>query len=164
MFHEFNLSFLKEAATLVDSKLQLLELGAEHSEDPDQLGIYDRAEYITGFGLVACQTYIATCVARKRLNKGYLVNIGPRHPCGQSIASLVNALANYWKHSAEWTTPLSKEAQRTVDTISALQVDFRASYVMANSLHALLRPNEPRIQQLIPLLKQWRLALQQHVA
>ena len=160
MLHEFDFSFLNEAATLVDSKLQLLELEAERDEDPDQFGIYDRTEYITGFGLVACQTYIATCVARKRLSKGDAFDLGPRHPGGQSIANLVNALANYWKHGSEWKVPLSPRAQRTVDTISTLQVDVRASYVMANSLHALLRPAEPRIQQLIPLLKQWRSALQ----
>lgn len=157
--HEFDLSFLKQAAKLVDSNLQRLELEEHHSEDPDQFGIYDRVEYITGFGLVACQTYITACVARTPLSKGAALKLGPQHSCGRSIVCLVNALANYWKHSPEWEKHLSKQAQETIGAIAALQVDVHAPYVAMNSLWALLRPGKPRIERLIPFLKQWHSAL-----
>jgi hypothetical protein len=45
---------LNDAAAFVDSKLDLLEESARKSADPDSDGIYDRAEYLAGFGFVAC--------------------------------------------------------------------------------------------------------------
>lgn len=158
--HDFDLSFLREAARLVDARLQFLDEDAAESEDPDQFGIYDSATYITGFGFVACQTYMAACIARTRLRKCDALDLGPRHSCGQSVACLVNALANYWKHFPEWAAPLSSQAQQTIDTISTLhQGVMPSSYVVANSLHTLLHPNERRIESLIPLLEQWNAVL-----
>lgn len=160
LFHEFDLSFLKNAAALVDSKLRVLELEARSSPDPDALGTYDKAEYITGFGLVACQTYIAACVSRAGIDRSQALDLGPMHHCGLSMVTLVNALANYWKHSQDWIHPLSKTAQKTVDTITTLYPDTEASYLTTNALAALLQPSEPRIGRVIPFLKQWRDSLQ----
>jgi hypothetical protein len=155
MAHQFDLSFLEDAAGLVDTTLQRLELEAKRVEDPDQIGTFEKTEYIMGFGLVACQTYITACVARTSLSKGAALDIGPQHSCGLSIVCLVNALANYWKHHSEWESPLTGQAQKTVDTIKKLGVEPSGSYVVANSLHALLRPHEPRIRVIVPFLKQW---------
>ena len=155
MVDEFDLSFLGDAASLVDSRLRALELDAKRSEDPDEHGIFDMAEYLTGFGLVACQTYISARVARSRRKKKDALELGPPHACGQSMVSLVYALANYWKHGPEWETPPSKQAQETIDTIAKLGLDLHDSYLATNALSALLRPNEPRIGRVIPFLKQW---------
>ena len=76
------------------------------------------------------------------------------------MVTLVNALANYWKHSQDWIHPLSKTAQKTVDTITTLYPDTEASYLTTNALAALLQPSEPRIGRVIPFLKQWRDSLQ----
>lgn len=160
ILHEFDFSFLRDAATLVDSRLRVLELAAQRSEDPDGQGICDKAEYITGFGFVACQTYIIACVSKSGLSKRKALEFGPFHSCGQSIVSLVNAWANYWKHGPEWGTPMTQQAQETLATISALGIDVCGSYPTTNALAALVRPNEPRLERLIPFLRQWRDSLQ----
>jgi hypothetical protein len=154
--HQFDLSFLEDAVILVDTNLTRLDSEAKRVEDPDQLGTFEKAEYIMGFGLVACQTYITACVSRTALSKGAALNLGPKHSCGLSIVCLVNALANYWKHHSEWESPLTGQAQKTVDAIKKLNVEPSGSYVVANSLHALHRPHEPRMRIIVPFLKQWR--------
>lgn len=156
----FDLLFLKDAATLVDSRLRALEHEAKRSDDPDRDGIYERGEYISGFGLVACQTYMSACIAHSKLDKVTALSLGPSHGCGASMANLIDALANYWKHSAEWTSPPSPIAQRTIATLSKLGLDTRASYFTTNALAALLRPHEPRIKRVIPFLRQWNDSVQ----
>lgn len=152
----FDLLCLTDAATLVDSKLDLLDERAKQSPDPDSDGIYDRAEYLAGFGLVACQTYIIESMSMSNRDRNDALNLGPRHECGQSVAILVNAIANYWKHVPEWTQPLSRRAQVTADLINGLGVDVDSSYVVVNALYELVRPHQPRVRHVIPLLSQWR--------
>jgi hypothetical protein len=156
----FELSFLREAAALVDSKLAQLDMHARASDDPDGSGIFDEAEYISGFGLVACQAYVTGSISRSNFDKREALALGPKHACGHSISYLVNAGANYWKHSSEWDHPLSKRAQETANAVSSLGVDLDAPYVIVNALAEILRPGEPRIERLIPFLSQWHAALQ----
>lgn len=156
---QFDLSCLHDAAALVDSKLDLLDRRARESPDPDADGIYDRAEYLAGFGLVACQVYIAEAIALSGRDRDQALKLGPQHGCGHSVATLVNAIANYWKHAPEWTSPLSRRAQNTADLIAALGVDVDSSYVVVNALAELVRPREHRVRFVIPFLSQWRQAL-----
>ncbi len=160
----FELSFLREAAALIDSKLAELDLQANAIEDPDGLGVFDEGEYMIGFGLVACQAYVTGSISRSNLDRKAAFALGPKHACGHSIAYLVNACANYWKHSSEWDRPLSRRAQETADAVSSLGVDLEASYVIANALAEILRPAEPTIARLIPFLSQWHVALQSGAA
>jgi hypothetical protein len=159
---DFDLSFLREASLLVDARLRSLEAQAKRSDDADGMGIFDRSEYISGLGLVACQTYITACIARSTLRreKEAALNLGPRHSCGASVAYLVNALANFWKHSSEWSSPLSPRAQRTMDTVSLLHPDCQAPYFATIALATLLRPGEPRIARILPFLAQWNEAVE----
>ena len=155
----FDLSCLTDAATLVDSKLQLLDERAKQSADPDSEGIYDRAEYLAGFGLVACQAYIAESISMSGRDRAEALDLGPRHECGHSIAALVNAAANYWKHASEWKNPLSRRAQRTADLLADLGIDVGSSYVAVNALSEIVRPQKHRVCYLVPFLSQWRKAL-----
>ena len=159
VFDSFELSFLRDAAALVDSRLTALEQQARRIDDPDGKGIFDEAEYMTGFGLVACQAYITGSISRSTRDRKVALTVGPQHDCGRSIAYLVNAGANYWKHSSEWEAPLSRRAQETADAISSLGVDLDAPYVMVNALAVILRPSDPRIGRLLPFLSQWHAAL-----
>lgn len=156
---QFDLSCLSDAAKLVDSKLDILDQRARASLDPDADGIYDRAEYLAGLGMVACQAYIAEAIAMSGRDRDQALKLGPQHGCGHSIATLVNATANYWKHAPEWTNPLSRRAQATADLISRLGVDIDSSYVVVNSLAELVRPRQHRVRYIIPFLSQWRQAL-----
>jgi hypothetical protein len=103
MVIDFDLDFLQAAAVLVDTRLERLDKEAEASPDPDAFGIFDQVEYITGFGFVACQTYITAIASRRKLQKREALALGPKHRTGRSMAQLTNAAANHWKHSAEWS-------------------------------------------------------------
>ena len=156
---DFDLNFLMGAVALIDANLELLDGKANASPDPDAFGIFDEIEYLTGFGFVACQTY-ATAVTswtKFRGEKREALALGPKHRTGLSMIQLINAAANHWKHSPEWSldTPTT-QARQTLEVISSLGVDPNHSYPVANMLHEMLAPDTARFANLIPLLTQWR--------
>jgi len=159
---EFDLDFLRGAAALVDASLERLDREAGASLDPDAFGFFDKAEYLTGFGFVACQTYVTAVASRSKLKakKRDALAVGPKHRTGQPMAQLINAAANHWKHSPEWSldTPTT-QAKQTLDVIAALGVDTSGSYPLANMLYKMLAPHPARFANLIPFLAQWRDAL-----
>jgi hypothetical protein len=160
MVVDFYLDFLQDAVALVDTRLECLDAQAEASPDPDAFGIFDRVEYLTGFGFVACQTYLTATVSRFKLKKFEALELGPKHRTGCSMAQLTNAAANHWKHSAEWSlNALTTQAKQTLEVISSLGVDTTASYPVANAMHEILKPHPVRFSNLIPFLTQWRNAL-----
>jgi hypothetical protein len=67
MILDFDLDFLRDAAALVDVRLERLDEEATASHDPDAFGVFDQAEYITGFGFVACQTYTTAIMSSCKL-------------------------------------------------------------------------------------------------
>ena len=160
MIIDFDLDFLGDAAALIDAGLERLDREANASPDPVEFGVFDQVEYIAGFGFVACQTYATAVVSRRKLDKGAALALGPKHRAGRSIAQLVNAAANHWKHSSEWPrdAPTSR-AMQTIEVIQSLGVDANGSYPLANSLYEILRPLPARFANLIPFLIQWRDAL-----
>ena len=154
---ESDTGFLREAAALVDNRLDKLYRDAKNHPDPDSYGLIDSSEYITGFGFVACQTYATAILRWSDLNKRKALNIGPKHRNGRPIIELVNACANYWKHNAEWSLDSpSTQAQKTIDIVASLGVDTSGSYPLSNALHHLLEPHPARIRNLIPFLTQWQ--------
>ena len=158
MILDFDLEFLTAATALVDASLERVKAEASSSPDPDAFGIFDETEYLTGFGFVACQTYATAVVSRSRLKgkKHEALALGPKHRTGRSMAQLINAAANYWKHSPEWAfdAPTTQAAQ-TIDVISSLGVAASDSYPVANMLREILAPHRARFENLIPFVKQW---------
>lgn len=156
---DFDLNFLMGAATLIDANLERLDGKANASPDPDAFGIFDEMEYLTGFGFVACQTYATAAASRSKFRgkKREALALGPKHRTGLSTIQLINAAANHWKHSPEWSldTPTT-QAKQTLEVISSLGVDTNHSYPVANMLHEMLAPHPARFANLIPLLTQWR--------
>jgi len=164
MILDFDLNFLESAVALVDGNLARLHNDSHSSPDPDAFGIFDELEYITGFGFVACQTYATAVVSRSNLRnkKHEALALGPKHRTGRSMVQLVNAAANFWKHSPEWSLDApTAQAAHTIEVISSLGVDAHASYPIANALHEILTPHPARFANLVPFLTQWRDALLQ---
>ena len=160
MILDFDLDFLQDAAALVDSRLARLDREANASPDPDAFGVFDQKEYIIGFGFVACQTYATAIVSRSKLEKREALVLGPKHRTGRSMAQLVNAAANHWKHSPEWSLDApTAHAKHTLEMISSLGVDTNGSYPVAIALYEMLTPHPPRFANLVPFLTQWRDAL-----
>ncbi len=159
MILDFDLDFLRGAAALVDASLERLDGKADASPDSDTFGIFDEVEYLTGFGFVACQTYATAVASRGKLKgkKHEALALGPKHRTGRSIAQLIDAAANHWKHSSEWSlnTPTTR-AKQTLEVISSLGVNTNGSYPAANMLYEILAPHPARFANLIPFLTQWR--------
>src|SRR5258708_8989623 len=151
MIVDFDLDFLKAAAALVDSSLDRLHAESRSNPDPDAFGIFDEIEYLAGFGFVACQTYATAVVSQSRLkgNKREALARGPKHRTGQSMARLVNAAANHWKHSPEWALDApTTQAKQTIEVISNLGVDTNDSYPVSNIPRAILPPHNPQFETL----------------
>ena len=157
MILDFDLDFLRAAVALVDERLERLDGKADVSPDPDAFGVFDQAEYITGFGFVACQTYATAVVSRSKLDKQRALALGPKHRKGRSMLQLINAAANHWKHSSEWSVNApAPHAKQTLDVISSLGVDTNGSYPLATTLYEILAPYPTRFANLILFLTQWR--------
>jgi len=76
------------------------------------------------------------------------------------MAQVINAAANHWKHSPEWSLgALTTQAKQPLEVIQSLGVDTNGSYPVANTLHEILRPLPARFANLVPFLTQWRDAL-----
>ena len=159
MILDFDLDFLRSAVSLVDESLERLDGETDASPNPDAFGIFDEVEYITGFGFVACQTYATAAASRSKLKnkKREALELGPKHRTGRSMAELINAAANHWKHSPEWSLDApTTQAKQTLEVISSLGIDTNGSYPVANMLYEILTPHPARFTNLIPFLKQWR--------
>ncbi|MBI4696356.1 MAG: hypothetical protein HY749_20300 [Gammaproteobacteria bacterium] len=159
---DFDLELLKSAVRLVDDRLKNLEAAIARLEAPEVL--FDEAEHVTGFGFVACQTFIATKISASALRgQGReALALGPRHRTGKPMVQIVNAAANYWKHSHQWSIdgPDAK-ASTTIEAIESLGISTTGPfpYATTNVLHEILAPRRARFLYLIPFLKQWRNAL-----
>jgi hypothetical protein len=151
----FQLSFLRDAARLVDSRLREIETIAKRGDIDLAESMYDTGEYLLGFGLVACQQFVSFCISQASVEKKAALSIGPQHACGASMVSLVNALANRWKHEAGWGKRPSPQEMQTIATLTRLGLRADDPYFTASALVMLLRPHAPRIQKVIPFLKQW---------
>ena len=115
----FDLDFLKAALALVDTRLDRLDKEAEENSDwidPDSSGNLDHTEYIIGFGFVACQMYTTAIISRRKIAKGEARALGPKHRTGRSMTELINAAANYWKHSPDWSIDAPSKWKRTRST------------------------------------------------
>lgn len=150
-----DLPLLEEVAAILDAQLKRLELEAGRSDDPDAYGVFDSLEHVAGLGFAACQNYIASWAASCRVSRQLALQLGPKHRTGQPLVALVNAAANYWKHSPEWGNTLTAQAQRTADLFASLGVPV-SEYALINFLHELVRPLPSRFGTLVPFLVHWR--------
>ena len=160
MILDFDLDFLEDAARLS------MQVWSASRGRPRPALIQIRSvstikiEYIAGFGFVACQTYATAIVRRSKLEKSEALTRGPKHRTGRSIVELINAAANHWKHSCEWSLDApTARAKRTLEVIRSLGVDSDGSYPVSNTLYRILTPLPARMANLIPFLAQWRDAL-----
>jgi len=156
---DFELNFLRELMRVVDGHLADLEERAVRCGDPDQFGILDSMEHVTGFGFVACQRYVTAIAGDLRVAKSEALDNGPIHSSRHTVASLVNHAANYWNHADEWSPDASKRAwDRTIAAVVALAGD-RSDYPLISFLSELVAPAQSRFGALVPRLEEWREAV-----
>lgn len=166
-----DLDFLRDIVELLDVRLDEVQQAADSCFDPDQMGCYDDVEYIAGMGFVACQRYLASTYGALGVSKGLAMQKGPRHAGGETIAQIINAGANFWKHSDEWD--LHSRVDRDHAGLSTIQLETIriietvvpwSDYTCTNLLAALVAPGEPRLKDLRPHLEAWRDALDREYA
>jgi len=93
------------------------------------------------------------------VSKRCAFDVGPRYSEEFTFVSVVNAAANWWKHSAEWvgqetTNGLATKTQRiVVETAESLD------YPLSNVLAKLLGTSEITLSALLPNLVLWRSSL-----
>lgn len=163
MILDMDADFMENAFRLVDEQLETLnEIIRDDLRGQGDSAFFDDAEYIYGLGFVLGQRYLtSTCGAFKIVeseDRRKACALGPQTK-GVGTALLVDAAANYWKHSDEWDHQnLSKGQNRTKETIEkvGVKVGF-GEYVGSNVFAAI---GLKKFQDLIPLLKTWSNAVE----
>jgi hypothetical protein len=144
--------FLEKTLAHLDGTLAMVYSQIEKSPDPDGYGLLDDAEFLTGLGFVLCQRYITSTYGFS-LDKSTALAMPPTHPGGKTIAQIVNAVANTWKHSDEWPpdepTPRARPTIDVIETVTPFN-----EYAACSLLHCLT--GSTSLMGLLPMLEEWR--------
>lgn len=153
------LQLLTELLNILDEKVVEVRNLISKSVDPESDGLTDRGEYFIGVGFSVIQQYLTDTLTLTGVSKRKAFDIGPRYSEEFTFISVVNAAANWWKHSAEWvdqetTSTLALQTQRiVVETAESLD------YPLSNVLAKLLGTSEITLCALLPNLVLWRSAV-----
>jgi hypothetical protein len=148
-----HVGFLEDAILLVDNRLSDLEKEESVSPDPDSFGVYDSLDYMCGFGFVACQAYLTGITGFAQIEKKDIFELGPIHRSGKHFIVLINAAANFWKHSDD----PGHQFESCKKKLEALGVNCEpGQYPLMNTLYELLHPHAARFENLLPFMIQWR--------
>ena len=98
-----------------------LEEGEETWEETWE-EIFGYIEHIVGLGFVVLQQYMTVAYGNLQKKKKDVLSKGPKHKDGKTFSEIVNASANYWKHSSEW--PLDKNCRDKDKRIKAIEGYF----------------------------------------
>ena len=142
-----DMDLLVHVVTVLDEQLDRIPERSVEIPDADALGLYDRAEHITGLGFAACQAYMAATYGFIRFSKKVALQLGPGHgPSGRFVADVVNHAANFWKHHSEW--PFHKDVVREQAVRGAfndLGFSVDMDYPLNGILAELAAPDDARI-------------------
>lgn len=153
------LHLLSELLHILDGKIVEVSNLIYKSLDPESDGLADRGEYFIGVGFSVIQQYLTDTLTLTGVNKRSAFDVGPRYSKEFTFVSVVNAAANWWKHSAEWvgqetTNKLALQTQRIVfETVESLD------YPLSNVLAQLLDTSDITLSALLPNLVLWRSAV-----
>lgn len=153
------LQLLSELLNDLDGKVVEVSNLISKSDDPESDGLTDRGEYFIGVGFSVIQQYLTDTLTLTGVSKRRALDIGPRYSEEFTFISVVNAAANWWKHSAEWvgqeiTNGLALQTQRVV-----VEVAESLDYPLSNVLSKLLGTSEITLSALVPNLVLWRSAV-----
>ncbi|KQQ61164.1 hypothetical protein ASF69_01700 [Rhizobium sp. Leaf311] len=155
------LALLTRLLAIVDLELKAVLTDIDISNDAESDGLLDVGEFLIGTGFVAIQRYITSIHTGLGKDRGRALTSQPHINDDVPLAQLLNATANYWKHSDEWyeTTLLKNKhlGDRALDTISVIErVTPVADYTCSNVLAAILNKRDLALSGLLPMLMMWR--------
>ena len=158
-FADGEFQLLSELLAILDGEILRVQKMIRTSDNPDAEGLTDRGEYFIGVGLTAVQQYLTDTLAQTGISKKTALEIGPRYSSENTFVGVVNAAANWWKHSAEWSSQSAERADalRTQQIIT--DVTGSADYALSNVLSNLLGSENVSLGSLVPNLVLWRTAV-----
>lgn len=152
------LQLLSELLATLDNKLVEISSLIVASVDPESDGLTDRGEYFIGVGFSAIQQYLTDTLTHTGISKSRTFDIGPSHSDRLTFVAVLNAAANWWKHSAEWVGPIqSGLALRTQEIV--IEISGTEGYPLSNVLANLQGSSEITLSALLPNLVLWRSAV-----
>lgn len=174
---DYDVDLLKDVLNALEDALIKVDDEIKKSSDPDSLGLFDRGEHIIGLAFTACQKYISSTFGQSGLEKQKAIKLGPMNQHGESYVSIINAVANYWKHCDEWETitalpksdsemveivvrdyaRLDTRSKTTINTIE--KASSWSDYTCSNALAAITKTERISVLALIPILVEWRNAI-----
>lgn len=153
---DYELDLLSTVTSIIDRSIEALINESNSCQDPDAYGIFDKIEHVTGFGFVACQTYINSTYPESNLSKKESLNKGKVHSCGLTYIALINHAANFWKHQGEWVNEgNSKARERIIQSFEELGYPVDLDYPISGCLTE-LTDNSTTFQALQAILEEWR--------
>jgi hypothetical protein len=158
-FADGELNMLSELLFLLDQKIIEITTLIKSSSDPESDGLTDRCEYFVGVGFSAIQQYLTDTLTFTGVNKAVALNLGPVYSENITFVSVLNSVANFWKHSPEWLSSenFRKDVLRTQEIIST--VTESNDYPLSNVLAELLGSSNITLSALLPKLVIWRAAV-----
>jgi len=157
------IDFVRNVFRFVDEQMLNLEalIGQDMRSEGDS-GLFGHADYFAGMGFVAGQRYITSVCGLLKLRKREALALGPEFISAVSYASLINASANYWKHSDEWDFEKLNDLQKaTKIVIESAGVTVGATELVAyNVFHQFKLPG---FKELLPVLTTWSNAVSNSV-
>tara|TARA_R110001583_G_scaffold58364_3_gene174092 strand:- start:13863 stop:14387 length:525 start_codon:yes stop_codon:yes gene_type:complete len=153
------LQLLSELLAILDNKLVEISSLIVTSVDPESDGLTDRGEYFVGVGFSAIQQYLTDTLTLTGIGKSRAFDIGPIYSERLTFVAVVNAAANWWKHSAEWVWQPKQHglALRTQGIVT--EVSGTEDYPLSNVLSNLQGSSEMTLSALLSNLVLWRSAV-----
>ncbi|WP_100641522.1 hypothetical protein [Marinobacter salexigens] len=160
-FADQDLKFLAELLEVIDAKVVEVSTRIASSIDPISEGLTDRGEYFIGVGLCAIQQYLTDTLTLTGVGKKRAFDLGPWHSENYTFVSVVNAAANWWKHSSEWFGKSVENGLATQTQKIVVETAGSLDYPLSNVLAKLLDTSDITLSALLPNLVLWRSAVDQ---
>lgn len=155
--YDFDHDMLVSVTTGLDAHLARVRQYA-NDEDADTWDAVHDIDNTVGLGFTAAQTYLTSVSRALRMKRAEAISRGPKHVDDLTIAQIVNAAANFWKHRDEWEEEAAeslrdKRCARTIEVLTATGVDLNGDYPLSGLLAKL---NLTTIRDIADALIPWR--------
>ncbi len=157
---DYQKGLTSQLINIIDEKLYDL---IRNSHIDDEI-IFGSIEHIVGLGFVVLQQYMTVVCGNLQKNKKDVLSKGPKYKDGKTFSEIVNASANYWKHSSEW--PLDKNCRDKDKRIKAIEAILRSfsdndDYPLVNILSELSHTEKRQFNAVFKKILEWRNELTQ---
>lgn len=158
---DFDYELLSELLITLDQQWDVVLNKATVADEWLVDSYLDRAEYLAGLGLVACQRYIGCSYPQFKVTRKKATGFPPLLPSGQAIAGLLDAGANYWKHSEErhYTQPHRKLHDNTLEAIAKAGLSSEDDYVCRDIMELVAGEAPSPFSRIAKVLIEWRTIL-----